>query len=260
MLVRVKLRRYDDIQRRGLTPALCGAGAGPRSERSNRALQKIYLNFHGLGTPPPNVDEAGRPYWLAPQQFETFLRLAHEQDPENRRVRFSFDDGNQSDVTIALPLLQKYGRRAAFFLISDAVGRPGFVSQADVARLRDAGMTIGSHGQAHTSWTNLGSEELTEQVSRSLQTLSDFAGQKIVRVAVPFGDYDCRVLRVLSRLGVASVYTSDGGPTRSGAWIKARTTVRTDTPIEAINTLMTGRLTPAQRFRFFARRWRRRLR
>ena len=224
------------------------------------ALQEIYLNFHGLGAPPSQIHDAERPYWLAVEQFEAILQLAREHESENRRVRFTFDDGNRSDFAVALPLLQKYGRQATFFLISDAVGRQGFLTPADVALLREAGMTIGSHGATHVKWTGLNSEELAKQVSRSLRVLSDLSGESVTSVAVPFGDYDRRVLGVLSGLGIASVHTSDGGPARLGAWIKARTSVRSDMPVEPIRTLITGELSPAQRFHFFARRWFRRLR
>ena len=224
------------------------------------ALQEIYLNFHGLGVPPQQIHDAERPYWIAVEQFEAILQLVREHESKNSRVRFTFDDGNQSDIAVALPLLQKYGRRATFFLISDTIGRTGFLAPADVARLRDAGMAIGSHGAAHVKWTSLSNEELEEQVSRSLQILSELSGEAVTTVAVPFGDYDRRVLGVLARLGIASVHTSDGGPARSGAWIKSRTSVRADIPIEPIKALVSGRLSIVHRFHFFARRWVRRLR
>jgi len=45
---------------------------------------------------------------------------------------------------------------------------------------------------------------------------------------VPFGSYDRHVLRNLRRTGVTRVYTSDGGWARSGTWLQARTSIRSE--------------------------------
>src|SRR6201999_3674638 len=113
------------------------------------------------------------------------------------RVRITFDGGNRSDVTVALPMLEAFERRAAFFIVSDRIGAPSYLGAADIARLRDAGMTIGSHGAAHVAWTTLHDAELATQVARSLTALSDLIGHPVTEVAAPFGEYDRRVLGVL---------------------------------------------------------------
>jgi peptidoglycan/xylan/chitin deacetylase (PgdA/CDA1 family) len=175
-------------------------------------------------------------------------------------VHLTFDDGNRSDVTDAMPMLLRLGRRASFFLLSAFIGRPDFVTRDDVAQLHAAGMAIGSHGADHVRWTTLGNAELVEQISRSIQTLATLTREPINSVAVPFGAYDRRVLDVLRQLNIATVFTSDGGPARPGAWIKGRTTVRMDTPLEAIEALLSDRLSVQQRLQFLARSWKRRLR
>jgi peptidoglycan/xylan/chitin deacetylase (PgdA/CDA1 family) len=223
-------------------------------------LQELYLTFHGLGTPPPRIDDEERPYWLSPERFSSILRLAQKYETERRRIHITFDDGNQSDVTVAMPILGNFRRQASFFLLSDFLGRPGFVDRDDIARLHSVGMTIGSHGAAHVRWTTLGEAELIDQVTRSLQVLSSLVDHPVNRVAVPFNAYDRRVLSVLRRLGVAAVLTSDGGTARSGAWLKARTTIRMDTSLATIEELMSGQMPVLRRMRFAARRWMRQLR
>jgi hypothetical protein len=68
----------------------------------DRRMQQIYLNFHGLGCPPPHVDDGERAYWLEPKQFSTFLGIAQRYEQEHQQVLITFDDGNKSDVDIAL--------------------------------------------------------------------------------------------------------------------------------------------------------------
>jgi peptidoglycan/xylan/chitin deacetylase (PgdA/CDA1 family) len=183
-----------------------------------------------------------------------------KNETTKRNIHISFDDGNHSDVAIALPMLQRFERPASFFFLTDFIDKPGFVSRDDVKTLHAAGMTIGSHGADHVRWTALSDRELFEQVIRSIELLSELIGEPINSVAVPFGAYNRRVLNVLRRLAVANVLTSDGGLTRRVAWVKARNTVTMDTPLEAVDALLARRLTPAQRLRFLSRRWRRRVR
>jgi peptidoglycan/xylan/chitin deacetylase (PgdA/CDA1 family) len=220
-------------------------------------LQQIYLNFHGLGDPPFHVADSDRLYWLSPDRFTSIIRLAYDNETDGRKIEITFDDGNMSDVMIALPILDAFGRRASFFPLSGRIGQPGFLGAADVLRLSDAGMSVGSHGAAHVRWTTLADDELATQVTNSLRALSDVIRKPVTTVAVPFGAYDRRVLRILRRLDVAAVFTSDGGPTRSSDWIKSRTTIRMDTPVESIEALVAGRSSPLQWVRFVARRLKR---
>lgn len=194
-----------------------------------------------------------QPYWLPSERFIAVLRLACRYETENRKIHITFDDGNKSDISIALPILNDFGRRASFFILSDMIGKADFVDAADITQLRKNGMTIGSHGAAHVEWTTLDDAELAAQVKRSMRTLSSIAGTSVTTVAVPFGAYDSRVLRVLRPLGITTVYTSEGGPTSSNAWLKARNTIHIDTPIDLIEKLICGRASLAQHLRFFAR-------
>ena len=234
-------------------------GTDPVGEERERHVTDIYLNFHGLGAPPPHVAEDERRYWVTPGRFQAVLRFIRDHGCADR-VRITFDDGNRSDVTIALPMLEAFEQRAAFFVISDRIGTPSYLGAADIARLRDAGMTIGSHGAAHVAWTTLHDAELAAQVARSLQTLSGLTGHPVTEVAAPFGEYDRRVLGVLRRLGVTRVYTSDKGVTQVDAWLVARNTMRMDMPLESIEALMMDGVQPVRRLRQSASRLARQLR
>jgi peptidoglycan/xylan/chitin deacetylase (PgdA/CDA1 family) len=220
-------------------------------------LREIILNFHGIGEPPSHVADEERPYWISIKHFSDIVRLVRDCEPAHRKVFITFDDGNKSDVTIALPLLNEFGRRASFFVLSERIGKPGFVDASDLVHLYKAGMTIGSHGKAHVDWTSLGKSELLSQVTDSLQILSDLTGKAVKSVAVPFGKYDRRVLRDLRLLDIDAVYTSDGGSAAPHAWVKPRTTMRNDTPLGEIESLITGRLPPIQRLKLLARTLRR---
>ena len=50
-------------------------------------------------------------------------------------MRLSFDDGNSSDVEIALPALRERGLPRRFFVVAGRLDRPGSLSRDDVREL-----------------------------------------------------------------------------------------------------------------------------
>ncbi len=211
------------------------------------APRQLIFNFHGLGEPPAHVEAAERPYWIPVERFNEIARLIRSQSTEGR-VAITFDDGNASDRDHALPILKAYGLRATFFVLSEFVGRPGYLSADDIKALSSAGMAIGSHGRRHQDWTTL-RDELATEVRTSLASLSDIVGHGFTEVAVPFGRYDLRVLAVLRQCGVSRVYTSDNGLARAGAWLVPRNTVRVDTPLGAIEEMVDNGFPASRRMR-----------
>lgn len=223
-------------------------------------MHEIYLNFHGLGTPPARVASEEIIYWLEAERFFTILKLIDDLRPDQQRICITFDDGNKSDIKVALPILKDFNRTAWFFPSSEFLGEPDYLTANDLILLRDAGMEIGSHGTAHARWTDLSDAQLNCELKRSIKTLATVLGINITAVAVPFGAYDRRVLRILKHFCLSTVFTSDQGWAKPNAWLKPRTTIRADTTLEFIERLCTGRLSQRQRLRFFLRRWKRRLR
>ena len=197
---------------------------------------ELIFNFHGVGEPPAAVTAAERPYWLTPERFDAILDLIATHDGA-RRVYITFDDGNSSDIAIALPILLSRNLRASFFITTNAISTPGFISVAGIVELHEAGMGIGSHGVTHEPFTTR-IEQLAAEVTRSLSILSNIIQRPVTEVAVPFGAYNPKVLRTLRQVGVTRVFTSDNGFTPAGAWLAPRNTVRMDTPVEAIVSLI----------------------
>ena len=78
-------------------------------------------------------------------------------------MRLTFDDGNASDVEIALPRLLERGLTAEFFVLAGRLGEPGRLTNDQVGELIAAGMAIGSHGWAHRDWRRIDAEHAIEE-------------------------------------------------------------------------------------------------
>src|SRR4051794_14483084 len=117
----------------------------PASERANAVGAMLVLNFHLIGRPARALDDGERDVVLAREQFAEILDVVAGRDD----VRLTFDDGNRSDIDEALPELLQRGLAAEFYVCPARFGTAHFVDADGVRELRDAGMSIGSHGMDH---------------------------------------------------------------------------------------------------------------
>jgi peptidoglycan/xylan/chitin deacetylase (PgdA/CDA1 family) len=218
--------------------------------------RRVNVTFHGIGDAPRPLDAGEAAVWITTQHFTRALDAIAGRS----EVRLCFDDGNSSDVTVALPELQRRGLRATFFVVADRVDRPGFLSAADIRSLAAEGMALGCHGMSHRPWRRLRSDQLRVELLTSRARLEDILGCPVTEAACPFGAYDRRTLRSLRRFGYARVFTSDMGWARDDQWLQARNTVRAGAHPRRLDDLvpadpslsraLTGQL------RLAAKRWR----
>lgn len=207
----------------------------------------VNLTVHGVGRPKRALDDGEDATWVTVEQFERMLdAVAGRPD-----IRITFDDGNDSDVEIALPRLRECGLTAEFFPLAGLLGEPGRVDADGVRELVAAGMRIGSHGWAHRNWRTISDEQVVQEFDDAHRVLADVSGQPIEHVAVPFGSYDRRVLAHLRRAGVRRVYTSDGGRASADAWLQARSSLRSTLDQEWIEHVVDPRPPARQQARRF---------
>ncbi len=119
------------------------------------------------------------------------------------RWMLTFDDGNLSDYEIAFPLLLDAGVSAVFFLITERVGQPGYLSWAQIEEMHKNGMCIGSHSSSHRSLTALEDKQATFEFERSKWIIEQRIGAPVTSFSYPFGACDAR----LHALGLAAGYS-----------------------------------------------------
>src|SRR5882757_21697 len=182
------------------------------------SVSVVNLTVHGIGPTERPLEPDEDKTWVTVEQFEQVLDAAVGRSD----VRITFDDGNASDVRIALPRLVERGLKADFFVLAGLLGQPGRLDRSGLHDLMRTGMRIGSHGWAHRDWRRLTDEQAREEIVQANKVLTELIGEPVTEVAVPFGSYDRHVLRRLRRAGVRRVYTSDGGRATAGSWLQPR--------------------------------------
>ncbi len=208
----------------------------------------VALNFHGIGPPERDLEAGEAAYWIGEERCRDILaRIAAH--PGRARIRITFDDGNISDRTRALPMLETFGLDADFFVLSGRIGQPGSLGEDDIRALRAAGMRIGSHGVRHVAWSGLEPDVLEAELRDSKKRLEEVCGVPVTAAGIPFGRYDGAVLRGLRAAGYDEAWSSDGGVVRERDFPYPRTSIRADTPPARIDAVLDGRMTVLRRAR-----------
>lgn len=177
----------------------------------------INVCFHGVGTPVRGIDQEEAHYWVSRSAFLALLDALAERPA----ITLSFDDGNASDLEIALPALLERGLTARFFVLAGRLGTAGSLGPSDVRTLLDAGMLIGTHGMDHVSWRGLSDTAAHRELVEARHLIAEVAGP-VDEAALPRGQYDRGALHRLRSLGYTRVHTSDRRPARPDAWLQPR--------------------------------------
>ena len=184
-------------------------------------------DVHRPGDPPPAV---GEPFYcitlpeleslvahLAKSGYQTVSSQAvrawqqGKASLPGRPIVFTFDDGYFSHAQLVAPLLARHNFIGTFFVTTDFVGRPGYITRDELKGLAQRGMEIGSHGHTHRRLTELDDRELADELSRSRAMLHAVLGFPVDSIAAPGGFWDARVSKAALRAGYDAAWVSVQG-------------------------------------------------
>ena len=160
-----------------------------------------------------------------------------------RGVLISFDDGDASNLEVAVPMLRERGFAAVFFITSGFLGRPGMLAPDEVPALRAAGMEIGSHGASHRYLADLDASSLAGELAASQACLEALAGTPVTALALPGGRGGERERRAALAQGYRWLFGSAPGPNRKprpGQWLE-RLAIRRDLALAEFAALVEWR-------------------
>jgi peptidoglycan/xylan/chitin deacetylase (PgdA/CDA1 family) len=234
------------------------------------------LMYHGLHSGPedPGVFDAvysvePRDFemqldWLADNDYRTArLRDLHSPGEPGRRAVITFDDGDISNLQVALPALIKRRMVAEFFVTADFVGRPGRLAPQDLRTLAEAGMSVQAHGCSHRYLSELTLAEVEEELSQSKYRLEAILDEPVTGLALPGGRGGERERTLALGLGYVDVLGSVPG--RNRRWSRGqylqRLAVTRGLPLANFAGMVSGRgvLPVAMQARYHALAWTKRL-
>lgn len=175
-------------------------------EHANSPLRQLYLLYHEL-RPSASAYSYVTGDDLFRRHVNLYASLVAAASPVVPVI--TFDDGHESDFTLAFPILAARNLKAHFFITAGwTSARRGYMDWSQIRELQQAGHTIGAHGWSHVFLTRCTPAQLDIELSRARVILEDRLGVAITTMSLPGGRFNRRVLESCSGAGYTHVFTS----------------------------------------------------
>lgn len=183
-------------------------------------LKVPILMYHYISEPPADADIYRVDLSVSPDMFRqqmAWLRdngystidfyeltraiVGHAELPE-KPVLLSFDDGYLDNYDAAFPILQEYGFKGTFFIVTDFVdsGREGYMTWPMIEEMSRAGHRIESHSRTHPDLRDKSRDGLIWEILGSQQTIAAHIGYTPRYFCYPGGDYNADTIQMLREL------------------------------------------------------------
>jgi len=116
-------------------------------------------------------------------------------------VAITFDDGNQDNYDLALPVLEKYHLTATFLIVTGWVGKPGHLTWDEIGAMQQAGMFFGAHTVSHPYLPFLPTSLANSEIMNSKNALESRLGQAVQVFAYPYGHASPTITRLVETDG-----------------------------------------------------------
>ena len=174
------------------------------------------LVYHTISAPPeplPGDIDISRERFVSQLQWLSRWRRVVRLDetlsgPGSRLVALTFDDGYRDNLTVALPLLEKFGLPITLFVTAGFVGRDGYLSNDELREMsKHPLVTIGAHGLWHRHFTKLSADEARFELIESRRLIESISGLKVDLMAWPYGECNAEMEELSKQCGYRAAWS-----------------------------------------------------
>lgn len=219
------------------------------------------LMYHYVDYTPPDAGSDSVALTVSTAQFETemdylakhgyhpvtlrevYAALSGAATLPSKPVVLTFDDGGTDGYTVALPILQRHGFRATFFVITGYMGNRHCMTWDQLRTMSAAGMDIESHTVWHPDLRKVDSTRLAAELAESRAELARELHVDARILSYPYGRYDNQVIAAAQAAGYeAAVTTTPPGLLRAplSCYVWPRTNISPHTSLGAFARVVSG--------------------
>jgi peptidoglycan/xylan/chitin deacetylase (PgdA/CDA1 family) len=166
----------------------------------------------------------------------------------------NFSGGHKSDIDIVLPTLTSKNLTATFFPNLSNVDVEGKTTWGDLKLLLDHDMDLGSQGVSNQNLRRVSKNACRLELELSKRLFENKTGKKIDYFSPPQGLYNRRLLQLAYNAGYQKVLVNRAKiNTHNNSLLMHRFTVKTNTPISALEKLIVKGLLSHAPKPFFAK-------
>jgi len=180
--------------------------------------------------------------WLKAAGWRGFSVSTALDFPAEPGVVITFDDGCETDLITAAPLLREFGFEATFYVTSGLLGTPGYLSPQQVQELSHLGFEIGCHSMTHAYLSDLSESALHREIVQAKQRLEQILSKPIEHFSCPGGRYNQRVVETAQHAGYRTLATSrrHANSRRTPRFELGRVAVMRDTALNSFERICRG--------------------
>ena len=196
------------------------------------------LTYHHTEQAPPKGFPM-RSLWVTPSSFWAQMRwlsrlgyrgLAMSElmpylrgEKKGKVVGITLDDGYQSNVSHALPILKQHGFSATCYVVSGRLGqhnewdaalgmaKAALMSGEEMRAWVDAGMEVGSHTCSHADLNQLSLAEARHELLQSKSDLENRLQKPVTQFCYPYGHFSPEHEALVSQAGYEAATTTHRG-------------------------------------------------
>jgi peptidoglycan/xylan/chitin deacetylase (PgdA/CDA1 family) len=128
---------------------------------------------------------------------------------QNYNIIFTFDDG-KNGIIEASTILEHFGYRGYFFVVSSRIGTSGYVNANQLRKLHQKGHIIGNHTNSHPEMISfLKYDEIVNEWLECSKILYKILGEKVNTAAVPGGFCSKKVIIAAETAGIRILFNSE---------------------------------------------------
>lgn len=128
--------------------------------------------------------------------------------PAEPSVCITFDDGCETDLIAAAPILREFGFHATFYLTAGFLGTLGYMTAGQAQELDGPEFEIGCHSMTHAYLSDLNEAGLKREIVEAKLQIEQTLGHEIRHFSCPGGRFDRRTLDMARRAGFQTVANS----------------------------------------------------
>jgi peptidoglycan/xylan/chitin deacetylase (PgdA/CDA1 family) len=135
---------------------------------------------------------------ISPAQLYNYL-VYNKSLPE-KPIMITFDDSRVEHCTTAVPIMQKYGFRGVFFIMTITYNKKNYMTTEQIAQLAKVGHTIGLHTWDHTMVIKYKeAADWQKEIAEPQKKLAGIVGRSVEYFAYPNGVFNHKSAEELSK-------------------------------------------------------------
>ncbi len=145
---------------------------------------------------------------ILPDQYIEFVQNGKPIPP--KPIVITFDDGTIGQYEHALPILEKFGFKAVFFIMTITLNKQGYLNNEQIKKIANKGNRIGCHTWDHHNVTKYENTDWKLQVEKPTQVLQEITGMPIKYFAYPYGEWNHLSIIKLKEYGFKCAFQLGG--------------------------------------------------